>query len=320
MKWITARPYHLSGTDKQALGLLNERANDASERRFLVSDGRGGLNILNPDNLPPKLFLDFATRTPITEEVLLAFAERYGPLLGDTYSQLWIVNEQGEFESPYSIAESFDVWEYEIKHMRLAVGLREVLQFNGLGIEKYVERLDDHFLLKDPYYGMVPQDTASAPVPPVKDDLIQVAKRWLMGIIQSHLRNRVTAAYLHQKFKLEMKAPGLIGALWLQLARAVDEKAYFKKCVICGEYFKTNRPDPETDKPKCRKEKSRREKRRDHLLKLVEETPGASWEDRLERWEAWREDDLELLRIKTADALKDAYETAKTQPGYVLKF
>ena len=326
MIWTTAKDFRLSEADKK---LLEPVPADPSGRRFLLThrscvlprppssppDYRPPIDL---DGLPPNLYMRFQDMT-ITEEAILAFAERYDSLGGDTQS---FVRSPNVSES----AESFDVWEDEIGRMREVVSMLEKLEDGGFGLEEHFRWADGGYFSSDRY------GTISFPRPDPESSphrntslLIYLANGRVKRIIESHLHNRVRVGYPPgHGFKLEPKATGLIGALWLQLAQDIERKAHFKKCVICKKPVVSNHRDTDMcvgkEGAKCRKEKNRRDKRQDHLLRLVKETPGASWEARLELWESWRKDDPELLKIRTADALEKVYETAKTEPGYALKF
>ena len=304
---------------------------------------RGLHKVPNYKELSPRLFERFIN-IKIEEDALIKFAKKYGPLGGNTSSHVQVPYEVwNQYRHPLSptfrddnsrrlvkapgfvTGESFDVWKYEIEYMCVAIELWEAIhELNGSGLEKYIQWTGDAFSIKYPEGRVIAWPSWTFALPEEDVDLVAVARTWLMEIITSHLGDRTKADFSRRELKLDIKPTSLIGALWLQLARDIENQAYFPKCVICGKFFKTNRRDaktcPQKRKPACGREKTRRDKRQKELLRLVRETPGASWEDRLELWEDWREKDRELLRIKTADALKDAYETAKTQPGYALKF
>ena len=233
--------------------------------------------------LPPNLFLKFGLHVPITEEGILAFAQEFSLLNGETASDVSIkmFEELGEEAQKHlmtlvdlgfktlkelkaqrieSQGESFKVWRKEIMQMRHAIKLWDVLQPYGSDQKKFISWSDGRFRIKDSEgRERTWRLTQNRNKRPSDAEFVRALELYLRGLIEYKLEGRVRAAYPSSSMKLEIEPTGLVGALWLQLARAVEGKIYFSKCVICGDIFTTNRRHTETcpqkDKPACRKEK-----------------------------------------------------------------
>jgi hypothetical protein len=77
----------------------------------------------------------------------------------------------------------------------------------------------------------------------------------MQGLINEHLHHRASPSLLWEtnrdRLGLYIVPDGLIGALWLQFARAVERDARFRQCLECTTWFEIAPGRGRTDKQFC---------------------------------------------------------------------
>jgi hypothetical protein len=171
--------------------------------------------------------------------------------------------------------EHVDDWVHEILVMRLAVDLWESARG---GDSDHLDRMiswdpegtrvmiDTHPELER---GQVPQTSAHVHRAVIADerldpdilarfvpgDAIGPALHCMQSLINEHLHHRASPRLLWEQSRdrlgLYIVPDGLIGALWLQFARAVERDARFRECPECGTWFEVAPGRGRTDKQFC---------------------------------------------------------------------
>ena len=89
----------------------------------------------------------------------------------------------------------------------------------------------------------------------VPGDPIGPALHCMQSLINEHLHHRASPRLLWEQSRdrlgLYIVPEGLIGALWLQFARAVERDAKFRQCPECGTWFEVAPGRGRTDKQFC---------------------------------------------------------------------
>jgi hypothetical protein len=89
----------------------------------------------------------------------------------------------------------------------------------------------------------------------VPGDVIGPALHFMQRLINDHLHRRASPRLLweenRERLGLYLVPDGLIGALWLQLSRAVERDARFRQCLECETWFEFAPGRGRTDKQFC---------------------------------------------------------------------
>ena len=89
----------------------------------------------------------------------------------------------------------------------------------------------------------------------VPGDPIGPALHCMQSLINEHLHHRASPRLLWEQSRdrlgLYIVPEGLIGALWLQFARAVERDAKFRQCAECTTWFELAPGRGRTDKQYC---------------------------------------------------------------------
>ena len=220
------------------------------------------------------LFRNFAATDPSLDGIK-SFADRFG-LLGGNLRKRIVLNDQGRGgKHPLGFGEHVDDWIREILVMQLAVDLWESAR---QGDTEHLERMitwapegtrvsiNTHPELER---GQLPekpthvhraviaaehldQDILARFVP---GDPIGPALHCMQGLINEHLHHRASPRLLWEQDRdrlgLYIVPEGLIGALWLQFARAVERDARFRQCLECTTWFEVAPGRGRTDKQFC---------------------------------------------------------------------
>ena len=89
----------------------------------------------------------------------------------------------------------------------------------------------------------------------VRGDLVKPALHYVQSTINQHLENRTGARLLwdakRARLDLYTSPVDLIGAVWLQFARAVERDSKFRQCAECGIWFELAPGTARADKLYC---------------------------------------------------------------------
>lgn len=220
------------------------------------------------------LFRDFSAVEP-TPEAIKEFAHRYGLLGGNLVKQIPLDHESRKKQARLGTGEQLGAWTKEILTMGHAVDLWEAARqgdVERLGGQIHWEpdgsgvRIDTHpgvefsELPKAPFHmdrGWIAskhldQDVLSRFIP---GDLVKPALYRVQSVINEHLHGRASPRLLwdeeRERLGLYIVPDGLIGALWLQFARAVERNTTFRQCFECGSWFELAPGTGRSDKLYC---------------------------------------------------------------------
>lgn len=245
-----------------------------------LTDGRpigtGGFRVMQylPLAAFPGLFRVFADTEP-NRDGIKAFADRFGPLGGNLAKQIPFSEERSAAGASLGVGESLADWNEEIQTMRLAVDLWEAAR-NGdvVRLERVIFWTEDGSGVQMLSHPELPG--GQLPDPParverawiagtrlgddmlgrfVRGDLVKPALHYVQSKINAKLQGRASPRLLwdanRERLGLYIVPDGLIGALWLQFARAVERDSKFRQCAECGIWFELARGTARADKLYC---------------------------------------------------------------------
>jgi hypothetical protein len=220
------------------------------------------------------LFRNFAATDP-SLDAIKSFAERFGLLGGNLRKRIVLYDQGRGGKHPMGFGEHVDDWTKEIMVMRLAVDLWEsARQGDTDHLERMISwapegsqvRIDTHPELQ---LGQLPQEPAYVHRAVIADERLdpEILARFVPGdpigpalhcmqsLINEHLHHRASPRLLWEpnrdRLGLYIVPEGLIGALWLQFARAVERDARFRQCTECTTWFEVAPGRGRTDKQFC---------------------------------------------------------------------
>ena len=89
----------------------------------------------------------------------------------------------------------------------------------------------------------------------VRGDLVKPALHYVQSAINKQLEGRASPSLLwdteRERLGLYIVPDGLVGALWLQFARAVERDSRFRQCAECGIWFELAPGTARADKLYC---------------------------------------------------------------------
>lgn len=273
--WVEARPTPKVGSDESQLGPSGRYLVESAPTGTLIRE-----RLYEPLEVRTGLFHEFAATEP-TEEGILAFANRHGSL-GTPVARL-VCREDETTEDPQTpcvMGEPLEVWQDEIVSMRQVVDVWGAVQRDDT---KYLRRhikwgesglvsFDSHPSL--PRLGG-PLDLA-APDPGDRRDSTWIASPhykadlWehfsqgevvkpALGLVQrevnTHLSNRISARLLWNRdfsgLDMYVVPRGLLDALWLQFALAVEGGKRYRQCDACRLWFEVSPARARTNRKYC---------------------------------------------------------------------
>jgi hypothetical protein len=89
----------------------------------------------------------------------------------------------------------------------------------------------------------------------VRGDLVKPALHYVQSVINKQLQGRASPRLLwdanRERLGLYIVPEGLVGAIWLQFARAVERDSQFRQCAECGIWFELAPGTARSDKLYC---------------------------------------------------------------------
>jgi transposase-like protein len=220
------------------------------------------------------LFRNFAATDP-SLDAIKSFADRYGVLGGNLRKRIVLYGHGRGSHHPMGFGEHVDDWIKEIMVMRLAVDLWEAArQGDSDYLEAMISWAPEHARVSidthpDLERGQLPEKPAYVHRAVIADerldpeilarfvpgDLIAPALHCMQSLVNEHLHHRASPRLLWEpnrdRLGLYIVPDGLIGALWLQFARAVERDARFRQCTECTTWFEVAPGRGRTDKQFC---------------------------------------------------------------------
>jgi hypothetical protein len=220
------------------------------------------------------LFRVFADTEP-TRDGVKAFADRFGPLGPDVAKQIPLDDLRTAKGAPLGSGEPLHAWSNEILMMRFAIDIWEAARTGDVDrLERVVFWTEDGsavHILSHPELA-----EGHSPEPPVRveraliagaqlgdgvlerfvpGDLVGPALRYVQNTINRQPEGRASPRLLwdakRERLGLYLMPTGLVGALWLQFARAVERDSQFRQCAECGIWFELAPGTARADKLYC---------------------------------------------------------------------
>ena len=210
-----------------------------------------GLRSFEPLDHFEGLFRTFSETDP-TPSGILSFASKFGLLTGPEESPTY----PGEFyvaelygKEPVHVERLAD-WFGQICYMRDAISFWDKVKSQDVkGLSKYLRWNDGKLAYWTDYQGLNPEftlvyDTGSPAGQALgfrEGDLLEPAMFLASTIANLNLESRVSPHLeLSGSFltpRLAIRPLNLLGALWLQFARAIDGDREYRACQKCGTWF-----------------------------------------------------------------------------------
>lgn len=251
---------------------IDPGAPDDKERDYLT-DGRpvgvhgGGAKIYQPLKEFTGLFRNFI-EIGMSKERVLDFAERHG-FLGPPLRVMISLGKGDEGKHVVGVGEEAFQWMVEAQAMADVVRLWDATRDGNL------EYLSRHIIWNEHgvHFDSHPEAGKEMPAPPfyrtIKNigppggspgqfepgDLVRPTLSHIQYSINEHLKNSASPKLLwHEnetRLGLFVVPHGLLGALWLQLAEAVNRNAEYRECSVCGKWFEIAPGMGRSDKQFC---------------------------------------------------------------------
>ncbi|MCD6072886.1 MAG: hypothetical protein K0S42_3402 [Microvirga sp.] len=250
------------------------------ERRPFLTDGRpigaGSFRVLQyqPLGAFSGLFRVFAD-TESSRDGIKAFADRFGPLGGDIAASIPLYDQPHRKGVAVGVGEPLAAWNQQILTMRFAVHVWEAARSGDVGrLEQIIFWEKDGSGVQMLSHPELP--LGQLPEPPalverawiagthlgddvldrfVPGDLVKPALHYVQGTINKQLQRRASPILVwganRERLGLYIVPDGLVGALWLQLARAVERDSHFRRCGECGIWFELAPGTARSDKLYC---------------------------------------------------------------------
>jgi hypothetical protein len=243
------------------------------------------------NRLPQDLFFTFA-ETPKTNEGIREFANRWG-LLGVKVKVVWPKSE-GATDFFGGWAEQWHTWAMEIGEMGRAIAIWRALEPGMEDRLRALFRWEDH---GGParsgrwVYTWHSPDGSSAHWHPVEqaagraisaNDIRTPGRILLHWWVTRHLRDHTSPVLLLKpepnKSVIRIRPKNLLGAMWLQFARAIAGEVRHRACKVCGKYItiSTEQGGARADRvfctAACRQRDHRRKVREAHAMKAAGKT------------------------------------------------
>ena len=227
------------------------------------------------------LFLLFAA-TPLTQEGILGFVDRFGMLLNATVTvtppaQVRTPRQRRLRETLAVHSEGLEFWLQEVIKMREAVRVWRLLeQGDADGLARHIRRSGRGKQLSLVYDSHPDLAEGAQPEPPdlrltevivspgeqpellarlAAGDVVLPARMLLQRFINRQFDGRLQPAVAPDadsgELQMTLMPANLLTAMWLQLARAVCEHKQYKECSVCGEPFELSPETARTNRRFC---------------------------------------------------------------------
>jgi hypothetical protein len=238
--------------------------------------GAGGFRVMKYQPLAAfsGVFRVFADTEP-SRDGIKAFADRFGPLGPDIAKQIPLYDRPQATGIPLGTGDPLAAWTDEILTMRFAIDIWEAARSGDVGrLERVIHWQPDGSGVEIAGHPGVP--AGQLPAAParverawiasthlgddvlgrfVPGDLVKPALHYLQSKINEKLEGRASPRLLwdaeRERLGLYIVPTGLIGALWLQFARAVERDSRFRQCAECGLWFELAPGTARADKLYC---------------------------------------------------------------------
>ncbi len=236
------------------------------------------------------LFREFAGTAP-TPEGVLAFANKYGLLGGRVAAEIELDRQAGRAAA---LGEPLSAWRDQIFFIREALRLWEDTRAGNVerlakvirkrevsgdeGVEYQAEEHPSNEVGFPCWYEKIATRNVYSDIleafPP--GDLIKPALYLVQRWVNRHLEGNVSPLMLWDKHRLRLQLyvvpHNLLGALWLQLARAIEGDKMYRQCGACMKWFELSPDTARTNRKFC----SNACRSRDYRERTAASMPAAS--------------------------------------------
>lgn len=213
------------------------------------------------------LFWQFAETDP-TREAVKAFADKFGLLGGDAAEMIGLPEQQTEKGQATSVGERLGSWRQEILAMRTAVELWDWARTGNVDdLSRYISWVTPTDVRYDSHPDWGPDKPRDVRVIANEHDsqnlleqfrpgdLIQPALYDVQRTVNDRLKGRASPQLLWDRDRSQLGLyfvpHSLLGALWVQFARAIERNNDFRKCTECGRSYELSPQTARSDKVYC---------------------------------------------------------------------
>jgi hypothetical protein len=181
------------------------------------------------------LFLIFAELKP-NEGDVVAFAGRFGSLLGDTGDEQINLRDNAVSKDPSALAsaESIELWKREISDMKAATTVWRAVRDNNR------EQLEEFLRLNPVFAGAGSAGGWQSQA----DNPARLSLNYVQATVNARMERYVAIQLERDSSVAEPKVfispKNLLGAMWLQFALAVEGRKEFRTCAQCHEPFEVS--------------------------------------------------------------------------------
>lgn len=180
----------------------------------------------------PALFRAFADLTG-TSEAIVTFADRYG-LLGGSMARRFLVPDSDEI----GIGEPIEAWQDEIEAVRRVVQAWDRAREN----DPHRPRWRSPEKVPKVHRSGLCHNVAAVLHERSRPDVLPNVQRAINTKLSAETGARMLWDRDEGRLRLHLRPASLLGALWLQLAQAIDGNADYRRCRVCAAWFEL-RPD-----------------------------------------------------------------------------
>lgn len=180
----------------------------------------------------PALFRTFAD-LPGAPEAIISFADRFG-LLGGSTARRFLVPDSDEI----GIGEPIEAWQDEIGAVRRVVQTWDRARES----DSHRPRWRSPEKVPKVYRSGLCQNVAAVLHERWRPDVLPNVQRAINAKLSAETGARMLWDREEGRLRLHLRPASLLGALWLQLAQAIDGNADYRRCRVCAAWFEL-RPD-----------------------------------------------------------------------------
>jgi len=198
------------------------------------------------------------------------FADRFGPLLGGTGEAILLPQR---LKNSLGHGEPLSVWHKAIFTLRQVIELWDMVKQSDLeGLRRHIvwrgnlvyyqshpdfspnKLPDEPFLISNAW---IASDRYRAELfqNMVPDDVIRPAEAYIQKVINDNLTNATAPRLLwnsdQTSLSIHLQPKNLLGAIWLQLAQAIERNCSFRRCDQCQTWFEVSVQAGRSDKRYC---------------------------------------------------------------------
>lgn len=191
----------------------------------------------------PALFRTFAD-LPATPEVIVAFADRYG-MLGGAVVRRFLVPDSDEIG--IGIGEPIEAWRDAIRDIRRVVQTWDRARES----DPHRPRWQRPEKVTKVYRSGLCHNVAAVLRERWRPDVLPNVQRAINAKLSAETSARMLWDREEGRLRLHLRPASLLGALWLQLAQAIDGNADYRRCRVCAAWFELHPDRNRTSRAYC---------------------------------------------------------------------